>query len=190
MKRFYWAERVSFRFISILIFSIILFTFFFQSCSADEINYQEDPSFEGFQIIQYATYNDGTILLRIRPDGDGNCRASGLYFRLIRTDGTISNIALNNTSSYNISSQNYCFVNNELAFTLRPLIMSKPQRMTLTWLAGYAFPINLISNPTDSVRVYGIATNYILISYECGDLTNNPSVCGLLLDWNGNVLSS
>ncbi|CAG8529534.1 1024_t:CDS:10 [Dentiscutata erythropus] len=159
--------------------------------AVNEINYQEDPSFEGFQITQYATYNDGTILLRIRPNADGNCRASGLYFRLIRTDGTISQITLNNTAIYNISSQNYCFVNNEIAFTLRPLMASIPQRMTLTWLAGYAFPINLISSPTDSLRVYGIATNYILISYVCGDLTSpSPSVCGLLLDWNGNVLSS
>ncbi|RIB18982.1 hypothetical protein C2G38_2245423 [Gigaspora rosea] len=191
MKRFYWAERVSFKLISIIIFSLILLSFFFQSCSADEINYQEDLSFGGFQIIQYATYGDGTILLRIRPGSDESCKASSLYFRLIRTDGTISKITLNNTL-YNIPKNNYCFVNNEIAFTVRPIMSTNQSnpitKMSLTWISGYKFPVNLISDPPDDIRIYGIATNYILISYLCGDTYNN--VCGLLMDWDGNVLNS
>ncbi|CAG8751925.1 9382_t:CDS:2, partial [Gigaspora margarita] len=154
----------------------------------NEINYQEDLSFGGFQIIQYATYDDGTILLRIRPGTDESCKASSLYFRLIRTDGTISKITLNNTL-YNIPKNNYCFVNNEIAFTLRPIMPSNPTaKMSLTWISGYKFPVNLISDPPDDIRIYGIATNYILISYLCGDSYNN--VCGLLMDWDGNVLNS
>ncbi|CAG8527195.1 25926_t:CDS:10, partial [Gigaspora rosea] len=156
-----------------------------------EINYQEDLSFGGFQIIQYATYGDGTILLRIRPGSDESCKASSLYFRLIRTDGTISKITLNNTL-YNIPKNNYCFVNNEIAFTVRPIMSTNQSnpitKMSLTWISGYKFPVNLISDPPDDIRIYGIATNYILISYLCGDTYNN--VCGLLMDWDGNVLNS
>ncbi|CAG8464888.1 1208_t:CDS:10 [Cetraspora pellucida] len=190
MKSFYWAERVLFRLVSVIIFSLILSSFVFQSCLADEINYLEDPSFEGFQIIQYATYDDGTILLRIRPNIDGNCKGSGLYFRLIRTDGTITQITINNSAFSNFSQNNYCFVNNDVAFTLKPLMASTPTKNIPVWRTGYLFPIDYLvsNNPTDSIRIYGIASNYILISYLCG--TSDASVCGLLSDWSGNILSS
>ncbi|CAG8468475.1 12816_t:CDS:2 [Racocetra persica] len=155
---------------------------------SDEINYHEDPSFEGFQIIQYATYDDGTILLRVRPSTDDDCRASGLYFRLIRTDGTITPITLNNSVFRNISSKNYCFVNSGVAFTLKTL--STPTKNGPLWIPGYRFPIAyLVSNsPTDAIRIYGIAPNYILISYLCGN--SDANVCGLVLNWSGNVLNS
>ncbi|CAG8804836.1 11642_t:CDS:1, partial [Racocetra fulgida] len=146
----------------------------------DELNYHEDPSFEGFQVIQYATYDDGTILLRVRPSTDEDCRASGLYFRLIRTDGTITPITLNNSVFRNISSKNYCFVNSGVAFTLKTL--SAPTKNGPLWIPGYRFPIAYLvsNNPTDAIRIYGIAPNYILISYLCGN--SDANVCGLVLD--------
>ncbi|CAG8462132.1 19_t:CDS:2, partial [Scutellospora calospora] len=189
MKRFYWAERVSFRLVYVIIFSLLFSPFIFYSCSADEINYQ-DLQFNGFQISQYTTYDDGTILLRIRPNSDGNCRADSLYFRLIRPDGSISPITLD-TSSYNISSQNYCFVNSAVAFIRAPLMAPSSPSNTPLWqkvLFSNDLTLNTSSSLNDGIRVYGIARNYILISFLCGD--SNSNVCGLVMDWTGKVLNS
>ncbi|CAG8615494.1 10899_t:CDS:2, partial [Acaulospora morrowiae] len=119
----------------------------------------------GLNGFDHVVYNDGTILLRVTAPGDNGCNR-GLSLRLIYPDGKIVNVI---NGDLQIPSDNFCSVNGT-EFT----------KKTTVDLTSGGIP--------DSVRVYAIPDNYILVTYFPNRQTYE--VRGLMLNWSGQVIFS
>ncbi|CAG8644363.1 11724_t:CDS:2, partial [Acaulospora morrowiae] len=131
-----------------------------QTITSDE----SSNGLNGLNGFDHVVYNDGTILLRVTAPGDDNNKCNrGLNLRLIYPDGKIANVI---NSDLQIPSDNFCSVNGT-EFT---------KKTTVDPISG-GIP--------DSVRVYAIPDNYILVTYFQNRQTYE--VRGLMLNWSGQV---
>ncbi|CAG8511374.1 611_t:CDS:10 [Diversispora eburnea] len=156
----------------------------------DNLKLLYDNFTNGFQVIQDTTYDDGTILLRIRPNEDINCTNSMIRLRLIMTDGSILKIDVNsnNTGKYQLLSENFCQIQPGVSFSLNQNLSNRNSLNNQIDTTSSLFTPDGINYYEDSINIYAISRNYILITYLCGNDTRY-NVCGIIVDWLGNVLS-
>ncbi|CAG8482043.1 12120_t:CDS:10 [Acaulospora morrowiae] len=139
-------------------------------------SHREDGFPDGFQVIADTTYDDGTILLRIRPNTNRTCESEPLYLRIITTDGAILSLNIS-SAQLSLGNSSFCSAEPETSFSLNP------------YLYGDAANNNLASSGyyTDNIKIFAIARNYILLNYLCRD-PSQSLFCWMVLDWTGNVL--
>ncbi|CAG8658431.1 8874_t:CDS:2, partial [Cetraspora pellucida] len=139
------------------------------------LNFKE--LFPEYKVVDSASYDDGTILLRVtRPSSNlMECNSQGVNLRLIHPNGSISSINLD----VSIPDPNYCLITGN-AFTKRPIINNS---VTST------LSVSDIDKTSDAIRIYAITDKYILVTYFC-KLPDSFDICGLLLTWDSRVLSN
>ncbi|CAG8677464.1 16163_t:CDS:2, partial [Racocetra fulgida] len=132
------------------------------------------------KVVDRASYDDGTILLRVTRSSNNlmDCNSQGVNLRLIHPDGTISSIDLN----VSIPNLNYCLITGNM-FTKRPIINN-----SVTSTLGITNN-DITDKASDAIRIYAITDQYILVTYFC-KLPDSFDICGLLLTWDSRVLSN
>ncbi|CAG8439413.1 2067_t:CDS:2, partial [Dentiscutata heterogama] len=134
--------------------------------------------FPEYKVVDKASYDDGTILLRVtRPNSNlMGCNSQGINLRLIHPNGTISSINLN----VSIPDLNYCSITGN-AFTKKPVI-NNSSTSTLSTL-------DTTNKTSDAIRIYAIIDRYIFVTYFC-KLPDSFDICGLVLTWDSRILSN
>ncbi|CAG8630283.1 37035_t:CDS:2 [Gigaspora margarita] len=131
--------------------------------------------FPEYKVVDRASYDDGTILLRVtRPNSNlMDCNSQEVNLRLIHPNGTISSINLN----VSIPDLNYCSTTGN-AFTKKPVLNNTG-----------TLALSTLDKTSDAIRIYAIIDQYILVTYFC-KLPDSFDICGLLLTWDSRVLSN
>ncbi|CAG8444835.1 12727_t:CDS:10 [Dentiscutata erythropus] len=131
--------------------------------------------FPEYKVVDSASYDDGTILLRVTRPNSG-CNSQGVNLRLIHPNGSISSINLN----VSIPDLNYCSITGN-AFTKKPEINNSGTSTSST--------LDTTNKTSDAIRIYAIIDQYILVTYFC-KLPDSFDICGLVLTWDSRILSN
>ncbi|RHZ80333.1 hypothetical protein Glove_137g124 [Diversispora epigaea] len=138
------------------------------------------------EIIDKIIYEDGTILIRVTDTtavtpnttcSNNKSNHQELNFKIIKTDGSILSFDLSNNT---IPESNYCQIDGS-DFTRKPIINNTNTNYIIDGESND-------SNNKDAIRIFPISNSYVLVTYFC-KVPNSLEICGLIIDWNGKILS-